>query len=120
MTIYVADAVACLREHPDYRVLKRLDREAGGGPALTHGTVRSAAIIDTETTGMDPKVDQIIEIGRAQMDNSDPELSEWLTHDEIAIEFVLDDKVCYMQTFNSKPATRLKRFAGADCSASLR
>jgi DNA polymerase-3 subunit epsilon len=50
-------------EHPDYRVLKRLDPESVGGPALTEGTVRRAAIIDTETTGMDSKVDRIIEIG---------------------------------------------------------
>ena len=63
MTISVDDAVACLMEHPDYRVLKRLDPESVGGPALTQGTVRRAAIIDTETTGMDSKVDRIIEIG---------------------------------------------------------
>ena len=63
MTISVDDAVACLMEHPDYRVLKRLDPESVGGPALTQGTVRRAAIIDTETTGMDSKTDRIIEIG---------------------------------------------------------
>jgi DNA polymerase-3 subunit epsilon len=63
MKISVDDAVACLMEHPDYRVLKRLDPESVGGPALTQGTVRRAAIIDTETTGMDSKTDRIIEIG---------------------------------------------------------
>src|ERR1039458_5331992 len=63
MTISVDDAVARLMEHPDYRVLKRLDPGSLGGPALTQGTVRRAAIIDTETTGMDSKVDRIIEIG---------------------------------------------------------
>ncbi len=63
MTVSVDDAVACLMEHPDYRVLKRLDPESVGGPALTQGTVRRAAIIDTETTGMDSKADRIIEIG---------------------------------------------------------
>src|ERR1035438_10633352 len=63
MTISVDDAVARLMEHPDYRVLKRLDPESVGGPALTQGTVRRAAIIDTETTGMDSKTDRIIEIG---------------------------------------------------------
>ena len=63
MTISVDDAVARLMEHPDYRVLKRLDPESVGGPALTQGTVRRAAIIDTETTGMDSKADRIIEIG---------------------------------------------------------
>jgi DNA polymerase-3 subunit epsilon len=63
MTISVEDAVACLTEHPDYRVLKRLDPKSLGGPPLTQGTVRRAALIDTETTGMDSKVDRIIEIG---------------------------------------------------------
>jgi DNA polymerase-3 subunit epsilon len=63
MTISVDDAVACLTKHPDYRLLKRLDPESVGGPALTQGTIRRAAIIDTETTGMDVKADQIIEIG---------------------------------------------------------
>lgn len=63
MTISVEEAIACLTEHPDYRVLKRLVPESVGGPPLTQGTVRRAAIIDTETTGMDSKADRIIEIG---------------------------------------------------------
>jgi DNA polymerase-3 subunit epsilon len=63
MTIAVDDAVARLMEHPDYRVLKRLDPDSVGGPALTQGTVRRAAIIDTETTGMNSKTDRIVEIG---------------------------------------------------------
>jgi DNA polymerase-3 subunit epsilon len=63
MTISVEDAVACLTQHPDYRVLKRLDPDSVGGPRLTQGTVRRAAIIDTETTGMDSSADRIIEIG---------------------------------------------------------
>jgi DNA polymerase III subunit epsilon len=63
MTISVDDAIARLAQHPDYRILQRLDPEAVGGPPLTEGTVRRAAVIDTETTGMDSKVDRIIEIG---------------------------------------------------------
>jgi DNA polymerase-3 subunit epsilon len=63
MTISVDEAVACLAQHPDYRILQRLDPEAVGGPPLIEGTVRRAAVIDTETTGMDSKVDRIIEIG---------------------------------------------------------
>jgi DNA polymerase III subunit epsilon len=57
------EALECLKNHADYRVLKRLDPEAVGGPALTAGTIRRAAIVDTETTGMDPKTDQVLEIG---------------------------------------------------------
>jgi DNA polymerase-3 subunit epsilon len=63
MTISVDEAVACLAQHPDYRILQRLDPEAVGGRPLIEGTVRRAAVIDTETTGMDSKVDRIIEIG---------------------------------------------------------
>ena len=59
----VTEALACLKNHVDYRVLMRLDPEAVGGPALAAGTVRRAAIVDTETTGMDPKTDQVLEIG---------------------------------------------------------
>jgi DNA polymerase-3 subunit epsilon len=59
----VTEALECLENHTDYRILKRLDPEAVGGPALTAGTIRRAAIVDTETTGMDPKADQIVEIG---------------------------------------------------------
>jgi DNA polymerase III subunit epsilon len=58
------DAVALLSAHPDYRVLKRLDPEAVGRPPLTaEGTVRRAAIVDTETTGMNAKMDRVIELG---------------------------------------------------------
>jgi DNA polymerase-3 subunit epsilon len=56
-------ALACLAQHPDYRVLVRLDPASAGGPALTSGSVRRAAIIDTETTGMSPDSDQILELG---------------------------------------------------------
>jgi DNA polymerase-3 subunit epsilon len=50
-----------LAEHPDYRVLRRLDvtRER---PALAGTSVRRAAIVDTETTGTDPSADKVIEL----------------------------------------------------------
>jgi DNA polymerase-3 subunit epsilon len=56
-------ALACLAEHADYRVLSRLDPASAGGPALTAGTIRRAAIVDTETTGMTPGNDQVLELG---------------------------------------------------------
>jgi len=52
---------AQLEEHPDYRVLRRLDT-ARTVPALEGPTVRRAAIVDTETTGTDPAVDKVIEL----------------------------------------------------------
>jgi DNA polymerase-3 subunit epsilon len=59
----VTEALECLKNHADYRILKRLDPEAVGGPALGSVVIRRAAIIDTETTGMDPKADRVLEIG---------------------------------------------------------
>src|SRR5271165_7199163 len=52
-----------LEVHPDFRVLRRLSADFSGGPRIVAGTVRHAAIVDVETTGMDPKVDQVIELG---------------------------------------------------------
>jgi DNA polymerase-3 subunit epsilon len=63
MTPSLSEALACLQNHPDYRILTRLDPASVGGPALTEGTIRRAAIIDTETTGMSAQTDQILEIG---------------------------------------------------------
>jgi DNA polymerase III subunit epsilon len=51
-----------LAAQPDYRVLRRLDPKYSGGQPIHVGTTRRAAIVDVETTGMDPKVDQIIEL----------------------------------------------------------
>ena len=56
-------ALACLAEHADYRVLRRLDPATVGGPVLTAGTIRRAAIVDAETTGMTPGNDQVLELG---------------------------------------------------------
>jgi DNA polymerase-3 subunit epsilon len=56
-------ALACLASNADYRVLERLDPDAVAGPALTAGTIRRAAIVDTETTGLSPTGDQVLELG---------------------------------------------------------
>lgn len=57
-----SDAMAAqLAEHPDYRVLRRLDT-AREWPALSGPTVKRAAVIDTETTGTDPATDKVIEL----------------------------------------------------------
>ena len=52
---------AHLEEHPDYRVLRRLDTSRTVA-ALEGPTVRRAAIVDTETTGTDPAADKVIEL----------------------------------------------------------
>jgi len=53
---------AALDEHPDFRVLRRLDT-AREYPALNGKHVSRAVILDTETTGMDPTADKVIELG---------------------------------------------------------
>jgi DNA polymerase III subunit epsilon len=52
---------ARLEQHPDYRVVRRLDTSRTG-PTLEGPTVRRAAIVDTETTGTDPAADKVIEL----------------------------------------------------------
>jgi DNA polymerase III subunit epsilon len=52
-----------LEANPDYRVIRRLDQNHAGGPPIQGDSVRRAAIVDTETTGMDFIDDQVIEIG---------------------------------------------------------
>jgi DNA polymerase-3 subunit epsilon len=61
--ISIEQALARLAADPDYRVLKRLDPAAVGGPPLTSGSVRRAAIVDVETTGLDSQTDHVIEVG---------------------------------------------------------
>ena len=53
---------ARLGQHPDYRVLKRLDTSVEY-PALSGADVSKAAILDTETTGMEFGTDKVIELG---------------------------------------------------------
>jgi DNA polymerase III subunit epsilon len=52
-----------LAANPDYRVLRRLDPQYAGGPPITSGKTRRAAIVDVETTGTDCDADKVIELG---------------------------------------------------------
>lgn len=47
-------AAALLEGHPGYRVLRALPPPAGYPVAEPHGAVRTAAVIDVETMGLDP------------------------------------------------------------------
>ena len=70
MTSPDAEALAArLAEHPDYRVLRRLDvsRE---WPAVTGRGVGFAVVLDTETTGMDPAADKVIELALVKFEYS--------------------------------------------------
>jgi DNA polymerase III subunit epsilon len=51
-----------VERHPDYRVLRRLDTSIEY-PALTGDGISRAVILDTETTGMEPDTDKVIELG---------------------------------------------------------
>ena len=51
-----------VERHPDYRVLRRLDTSIEY-PALTGPGISRAVILDTETTGMEPDTDKVIELG---------------------------------------------------------
>ena len=70
MTAPDAEALAArLAEHPDYRVLRRLD-VAREWPAVTGRGAGFAVVLDTETTGMDPATDKVIELALVKFEYS--------------------------------------------------
>ncbi|MDX7951796.1 3'-5' exonuclease [Lichenihabitans sp. Uapishka_5] len=56
-------AAALLDAHDDYRVLRRLQPRAAVGPRQLQPGERLTVIVDTETTGLDHKRHEVIELG---------------------------------------------------------
>jgi DNA polymerase-3 subunit epsilon len=62
-TVKDAETMAAeLEAHPNYRVSRRLDL-THLGEALAGGRIAHAVVLDTETTGMEPERDRMIELG---------------------------------------------------------
>ncbi|MFT4120823.1 3'-5' exonuclease [Bradyrhizobium sp.] len=63
----LARLAGVLGQSPDYRVLRRLLPRAAYTPAAGQ-KVRTAVLLDTETTGLDHRKDEIIELGMVKFD----------------------------------------------------
>jgi len=57
-----------LQSHPDYKVLRRLVPCLDYGPPPPGAQTRRVLILDTETTGLDPRSEQIIELAMLAVD----------------------------------------------------
>jgi DNA polymerase-3 subunit epsilon len=68
-TISLAAMADALSRSPDFRVLRRLVPRHPYRPSAGH-EVRTAVLLDTETTGLDHAKDEIIELGMVKFDYS--------------------------------------------------
>jgi DNA polymerase III subunit epsilon len=66
-TISLAAMADALSLSPDYRVLRRLIPRTPIAPSASLET-RSAVLLDTETTGLDARKDEVIELGMVKFD----------------------------------------------------
>ena len=66
-TISLAAMADALSHSPDYRVLRRLVPRLPSATSLGLD-VRTAVLLDTETTGLDARKDEIIELGMVKFD----------------------------------------------------
>jgi DNA polymerase III subunit epsilon len=66
-TISLAAMADALNLSAEYRVLRRLIPRSTYTPSIGHD-IKTAVLIDTETTGLDARTDQIIELGMVKFD----------------------------------------------------
>jgi DNA polymerase III subunit epsilon len=66
-TISLAAMADTLAKSPDYRVLRRLVPRTPLAPSIGMDT-KTAVLLDTETTGLDARKDEVIELGMVKID----------------------------------------------------
>jgi DNA polymerase-3 subunit epsilon len=63
-----SEAEAALRHSPDFRILQRVPPIEAWPRQQNVGDIRRAVFVDTETTGLDPETDEVIEIALLPFD----------------------------------------------------
>ncbi len=58
----ISEAERLLSASPDFRLLRRVPAPSAWGLKSASGEIRRGAFIDTETTGLDPDADEVIEL----------------------------------------------------------
>ncbi len=64
----LVEAERLLRANPDYRLVRRVPAPAGWGQKPASGETRRAVLVDTETTGLAPERDEVIELALLPFD----------------------------------------------------
>ena len=64
----LSDAERLIEQSPDHRLLRRLPSVAGWKLPAPSGETRRAVLVDTETTGLDPDRDEVIELALLPFD----------------------------------------------------
>lgn len=80
------ELAANLEKSDDYRVLRRLKLSSAFAQALPDSLLETGVVIDTETTGLDPVTDRIIEVGIIVF-QYDPTSGQPVRHVDSYVEF---------------------------------